>query len=231
MVIKTDVSTIPLARAPLARIATDAAVPRHNGVTRPVTAKNITERLGIERSLGDALSIAQMSQNVIQRAISISQRLKSIAATAMATGSVNTQALTEAMYDIRSAMGNYGEQVPNPVQPVTAPSAKIIEMPDIHGTLSTVRDIAANIGGGDFDQTLQLQDAGKSLAGHLKSFRIAEERITSLMKETTAGYATVSGIRSAELLGQIKSAMETNPDHALSIQGNINHATAVRLMA
>ncbi|HNW27233.1 MAG TPA: hypothetical protein PKN50_02050 [Spirochaetota bacterium] len=231
MVIKTDLEKIPLTRAPITRTAPDTAVPRHDSGNQRVTSRNITERLSIERSLGDALSIAQMSQNVIQRAISISMRLKSIAATAMATGSVNTQALTEAMYDIRSAMGAYGEQVPNPVQPANTPSAKIVEMPDISGALSSVRDIAVNIRKGDYNQTRQTEEAGRNLAGYLKSYRIAEDRITNLMRETSAGFAPVNGIRSAELVGQIKTALEANPDYALSVQGNINHATAARLMA
>ncbi|HOT45558.1 MAG TPA: hypothetical protein PLM53_11985 [Spirochaetota bacterium] len=230
MVIKTDVGGMPLTRAPLPRTASDAPAPRHDGETQRAATRNITERLNIERSLGDALSVAQMSQNVIQRAISISMRLKSIAATAMATGNLNTQALTEAMYDIRSAMGDYGEQVPNPVRPVNAPSANIIELPDISGTLSSVRDIAENIRKGDFNQTRQTDEVRKNLAWHLTNYRTAEDKITFMMRETATGSAPVSGIRSAELVGQIKTAMIANPDNALSIQGNINHATAVRLM-
>ncbi len=44
---------------------------------------------------GDALAIARMSQSVIQRAVSIALRLKSIAANAIATGDVDRRALAE----------------------------------------------------------------------------------------------------------------------------------------
>ncbi len=231
MIIKTDVRNISLDKAPLARNAPDLPIARNEGENQRISMKNITNRLSIERSLGDALSIAQMSQNVIQKAISISLRLRNIATTAMASGSVNTQALTEALYDVRSAIGAYGEQVANPVQPATALSAKIIEMPDIGGTLSSVRDIAGSIQNGDFNQKERIEAVNRNLTDHLKNYRIAENRITDLMRETTAGYSPPTRIRSDELVGQIKAAIGINPDYALSVQGNINHATAERLMA
>ncbi len=69
-----------------------------------------------EKSLGDALSIAQMSQNIIQKAIIASLRLKSIASKAMNTGKVDSQELTDAISQIQSSITEYGEKIAIPVQ-------------------------------------------------------------------------------------------------------------------
>ncbi len=231
MVIKTDVSNIPLHKAPLSRKAPDLPVARNSNESRHLSPKNISDRLRIERSLGDALSIAQMSQNVIQKAISISQRLKSIATSAMASGSVNIQALTEALNDIRSSIAPFGEQVPNPVQPATTPSAKIFELPDIRGALSSVSDIAAGLQKGDYAQSARIEAVNRNLNEFLAGYRISENRITDLMRETTAGYAPSARVTSGELVRHITSAIELNPGNAISAQGNITPAVAERLMA
>ncbi|MBP7734436.1 MAG: hypothetical protein KA369_00550 [Spirochaetes bacterium] len=231
MIIKTDVKNLSLDKAAYTRKTPDIPLYRNIHENTPPSTKSISDRLSVERSLGDALSIAQMSQNVIQKALSISSRLKGIAAAAMATGSVNTQALNEALNDIRSTMEVYGEKVPSPMQPGAAPSAKIIEIPDMRGALSSVRDIAGTLEKGGYNQSDRIDAAARNLNELLTKYRIAENRITDIMRETAAGYAPATPARSRELLGQITAAITSNPDYALSVQGNINHTVAERLMA
>ncbi len=231
MIIKTDIKNLSLDKAAYARKAPDAPPSRNIQENTPLSTKSISDRLSIERALGDALSIAQMSQNVIQKAISISSRLKGIAAAAMATGSVNTLALHETLNDIRSTMDVYGEKVPSPLQSGTAPSAKIIEIPDMRAALSSVRDIAGALEEGNYNQSDKAEAAARNLNELLTKYRIAENRITDLMRETAAGYTPATPTRSGELLGQITAAIRSNPDYALSVQGNINHTVAERLMA
>ncbi len=231
MIIKTDMSNISLHSASLPRTAPEIAIPVRDHDNTRMSVKSITERLSIERSLGDALNIAQMSQNVIQKAISISLRLRNIATGAIVTGSINTQALNETLTDIRSTMSAYGEQVPNPVQPAAAPSVKIIEMPDIRNALASVRDIAGDIDKGEYNQNKRLEAAHRNLSELLTDYRISESRITGLMRETTDGFSPPSRFRSGELAGQIKTIIQNNPDSALYAQGNINHTAAERLMA
>jgi len=50
-------------------------------------------------------------------------------------------------------------------------------------------------------------------------------------RETAAGFTPATPTRSGELLGKITAAITSNPDYALSVQGNINHNVAERLMA
>jgi hypothetical protein len=171
-----------------------------------------------------------MSQQVIQKAISISLRLTNIATTAMASGNVNNDALNEALNDIRSTMGAYGEPVSNPVQSLAAPSAKKINMPDIGGALSSVLDIAGNIQNGDLNQTGRIESVNRNLTGYLSAYKNAESRITDLLRETVAGYTPNSRAPSGEMVRQITAAMTANPGHAISSQGNINYAAVERLI-
>ncbi len=231
MIIKTDIKNLSLGNASFIRKTTD--VPLYGDIQENprLSTKSISDRLSVERSLGDALSIAQMSQNVIQKALSISSRLKGIAAAAMATGSVNTQALNETLNDIRSTMDFYGEKVPSPLQSGAAPSAKIIEIPDMRDALSSVRDVAGTLEKGIYNQSDRIEALTRNLNDLLTQYRITENRITDLMRETAAGFTPPTPTRPGQLLGQITAAITSNPDYALSVQGNINHNVAERLMA
>jgi len=232
MIIKTDIKNLSLGNASFIRKTTDVPLYRDIQENPRLSTKSISDRLSVERSLGDALSIAQMSQNVIQKALSISSRLKGIAAAAMATGSVNTQALNETLNDIRSTMDFYGEKVPSPMQSGAAPSsAKIIEIPDMREALSSVRDLAGTLEKGIYNQSDRIEALSRNLNDLLTQYRITENRITDLMRETAAGFTPATPTRSGELLGKITAAITSNPDYALSVQGNINHNVAERLMA
>jgi hypothetical protein len=230
MIIKTDVRNISISKPPMARNAADVSQTVKNRQPDSTPLKDINNRLRIDRSLGDALSIAQMSQNIIQRAMAVSLRLKNIASTAIASGNVNTQALSEALSDIRSALSNFGEQVPNPVQLYTIPSAKNVEMPEIRGEMKSIRDITHNLENGNYAQAGRIESVYGALNDKLKAFRATEDKITALMKEMTAGYASNDRAHSGELASHVKAVIIANPEYALAAQGNINHDAAGRLM-
>ena len=230
MIIKTDVRNISFSKAPVTRNTVDISTTAKNRQPDSIPLKDINSRLRIERSLGDALSIAQMSQNVIQRAMAVSLRLKNIASTAIASGNVNTQALNEALSDIRSTLSNFGEQVPNPVQLYTIPSAKIVEMPDIRSEMKSIRDITNNLENGNYAQASRIESVYGALNDKLKAFRVTEDNINALMKDMTAGYIPNDRARSGELTSHLKAVIVANPEYALAAQGNINHNAAGRLM-
>ena len=69
-----------------------------------------------DRSLGSAFSIAQVSNNIIQKAILISSRLKSIAAQAIASGKIDTSQMEIALSDINSTIDSYNLNVVAPIQ-------------------------------------------------------------------------------------------------------------------
>ena len=230
MLIKTDFRSIFPFKPPTVRDAANFAALGHGRETARISTKSINNRLSIDRSLSDALSIAQMSQNVIQRAMSISLRLKSIASDAIFSGRINTQALTETLSDIRSALGDYGEPVPNPVQPFAMRSVKIVEMPDISREIKSLRDITRNLQNGDFAQTGRIEAVSRSLNDKLKAFKASEEKITDVLQTTTAGYDSGQQTHIPELTSRVRAVIEASPGLALTAQGNISHATASRFI-
>lgn len=231
MMIKTDLSSIALNRSTLNRDTAPPPVARNTAETSRMSPHSIVNRLTIERSLGDALSIAQMSQNIIQKAMAISLRLSNIAASAMASGRINTQELNETLSDIRSALGSYGEEVPAPMQIGSAPSANRGGTPDVRNAVKSIQAIAHNLQNGDNNQSESIEAVRRHLGEQLNNYRLSENRITALMRETAPETAATAPLTAGALADQIRTSIEANPQRALSIQGNINHAAAERLMA
>jgi hypothetical protein len=188
-------------------------------------------RPGIERALGDALSIAQMSQNIIQRAMTISLQLKSIAASAIASGRINQTELSQALSEMRSAFGRYGEDMAPPAQAASLRSAKVPDMPDISADMKSLRDIAHDLHNGATDRAAALDGVMRGLGEKLAAFRTAGDAITALMRESSAGGPAGKQFLPRELVSQLKERIAANPSSALLAQGNINYTAADRLMS
>jgi hypothetical protein len=230
MIIKSDLKNISFSRTPVTGNRIEAKIPDADRGAGNITPKTLTSRLGIERSLGDALSIAQMSQNVIERALAISSRLKSIAAGAMTTGKINTPELDQAFNEIKSALGGYGEQLYSPARFQTQPSVKIVELPDINPDIKSLRDAAKGLERGDYSRTENMETLHRGLSDKLTSYRAAEERITELMRETASGYVRKDRIQSVELTTHVSAGILANPELALTAQGNINNRVTDRFI-
>ena len=187
-------------------------------------------RPGIERALGDALSIAQMSQNIIQRAMTISLRLKSIAASAMASGRVNTQELATTLSEMRSTLGRYGEQVAAPAQIAAASSVKIPDMPDISDEIRSLREISAGFQEGRFDRIAAIDGVIGRLGDKLAASVTAGDAIAGLMKGSGDAGPPEQPAQPGDLVTRVKEKIASNPGTALAAQGNINYTAADRLM-
>lgn len=226
MINKTDLRNISVINAPVNRKPAVISGLGKNRQPDTLTHEALTDRLRIERSLGDALSIVQMSQSVIQRAISVSTQLKNIASNAIASGKVNSQALNDALSEMRSTFSAYGEQFNSPVQLYTTPSAKIVEMPDIRSEIKSLRDITYNLENKNYAQAGRIESANTALNEKLKAFRAAEDKITAQMRDMAGGSMPSIRTRSVELASRVKSDIVANPEYALAAQGNINHNAA-----
>jgi hypothetical protein len=198
---------------------------------KPSTAERRTGRASltsvpnkskIAKSVGDALSIAQMSQSLIQRALSISSRLNSIAQDAISTGKINVQEINETLSDIKNTLGGYEETMANPVQ--------ALALPDIAGEIQTVKDIAAELKKGAIVNTERMDSLNKSLNEKFMAFRTIEERFAGMMDQSATGYPA-GIVNSRELISSIKTEMEKNPAHAIAVQGNIQRLAAGKLFA
>jgi hypothetical protein len=188
-------------------------------------------RPGIERALGDALSIAQMSQDIIQRAMTISLQLKSIAASAIASGRINQTELSQALSEMRTALGRYGEDIPPPAQASSLRSARVPDMPDISAELKSLRDVATDMNNGTIDRAAALDGVTRGLGAKLTAFRTAGDAIAAQMRESSTAGAAGEQVPLHELVSRIKGHIAANPASALSAQGNINYTAADRLMS
>jgi hypothetical protein len=230
MIIKSDLKNISFNTTPVTGNRVEAKIPAADRAAGNLTPKTLVSRLGIERSLGDALSIAQMSQSVIERALAISSRLKSIAAGAMVTGKINAPELDQAFNEIKSALGGYGEQPYSPARIQTQPSVKIVELPDINPDIKSLRDAAKGLQEGNYPRAESMESLRRSLNEKLSSFRASEEKITEMMRETASGYVRNNRIQSGELTSRVSAGILANPELALTAQGNINNRVTDRFI-
>ncbi|HOD15086.1 MAG TPA: hypothetical protein PK307_05370 [Spirochaetota bacterium] len=220
------------------RASRPGAINREPAIPRPAavpagtrSSSPVLNRAGFERALGDAFSIAQMSQNIIQRAMTISSQLKSIAANAIASGRINTQELAATLSEMRSALGRYGEQAAAPPQ-INAPSSvKIPEIPDISAEMKSLREISTGFQEGRFDRVSEIDGVIGRLGDKLAASVAAGDAIAGLMKGTGDAGRLEQPVPPGALAARVTEKIVSNPGTALAAQGNINYTTADRLMA
>ncbi len=228
MIPRTD----PIDRASHAgTLKREPAIPRPSAVPGGArTSSPSLKRTGIERALGDAFSIAQMSQNIIQRAMIISFRLKSIAASAIASGRINTQVLATTLSELRTTLGRYGEQVAPPAQMAPPASVKLPDMPDISDEIMTLREIAAGFQEGRFDRMAAIDGVNGRLTAKLAASVTAGDAIAGLMKGSGVAGPLEHPAQPGDLVTRVREKIASSPGIALAAQGNINYAAADRLM-
>ncbi len=179
-----------------------------------------------ERTIGDALAIARMSQSVIQRAISIALRLKSIAANAIATGDVDRHALAETVSEIGSTLG---ERVTGP-PPAPAPPPGNAAAPSMGEELGILRDAAAGIEGMRAPQPAVIDGLLRKLDETITAYTRRGIDLLEFMPGT-APAAPGETASPGALAARARSAIESNPAVALNAQGNLAPAAVGRLTA
>jgi len=123
MKITTDVNSAGLRQAGNV-LPRSSTVNRSMNVSDAKIAQDVMVKMQREKSLVDALAIAQSSRELVQKALNISSRLMSLAAEGMITGRVNMDEVSSQMSSINGAMGSYGERVSVSV-PVNGTSAPV----------------------------------------------------------------------------------------------------------
>jgi hypothetical protein len=108
---------------------------------------SLVSRLQRERTLGDALSIAQMSHSVIQKAMNVTSRLRSLASQAFSGSSVNADDLNQVLSQIDNLIGEYGESVSIPA--VTGGEGAGSRMEAVLENLKSTREIAGSMDRGN----------------------------------------------------------------------------------
>ncbi len=216
MKIQTDFQSTNIAEQVTAPVRKPASTP---GQHLPKT-ENLLQR---ERSYNNALSVAQMSQNLVQKAINISHRLRSIAAEAMISGNLNRDELTTAISEIRSSI-TQNSTVDAVVQPATLPQP---DVPDAGKELQFLQTAAESMSGGDipppeaFDTTIAGLEA--------KSRTISTTELDILQSLSASTRRASYDISPAQQVDGIHTVIANNPASALSAQGNVDRNFALRL--
>lgn len=119
MKITTDVNSSGLRPAGnvLPRPSTDS----RSTISDAKLAQDVIAKMQRDKSVIDALAIAQSSRDLVQKALNISARLMSLASEAMVTGHVNVDEVSSQISTINGSMGSYGESVAVPVQGTPVP--------------------------------------------------------------------------------------------------------------
>lgn len=224
MKITTDVNSAGL-RPPGNVVPRSSADSRSFNTSDAKIAQDVIVKMQREKSLVDALAIAQSSRELVQKALNISSRLMSLASEAMITGRVNMDELSSQMSSINGSMGTYGERVSVPVE----------------GTPVPVDNVQVKL---DESFARIKERAGEMLAGNA----VAEkdfEPITVNLKEIASVIDVKVNTYSAEL-GSVKKIEDfnfnysglsknttdlvvNNPVKALEAQGNISYEMAGKL--
>ncbi|HOO71259.1 MAG TPA: hypothetical protein PK926_05815 [Spirochaetota bacterium] len=108
----------------------------------PQIIQSIASRINAERSLGEALSIAQASHSLLQKAMIISSQLRNMAVQAAATGKVNSSDLGIVLSDINSSLNSAGSGIVAPVNAYIQPVPELPQMPSIGPELNEIASTA-----------------------------------------------------------------------------------------
>ena len=208
-------------------------LPRSNAQTRvnPSDAKvaqDVMVKMQREKSLVDALAIAQSSRELVQKALNISSRLMSLAAEAMITGRVNMDEVSSQMSSINGAMGSYGERVAVPVEgtpvPVNDVQVKLDEsfarLKEKAGDMATGKPVekkdfepvALNLKGVASELDIKIKNYSSEL-GSIKKFENPDYNYPGLNRKTadfiinnSAGALMAQGNISSDMAGKLTRA-------------------------
>src|SRR5574340_802427 len=103
MKINTDVNEIIFRQAKNNLISPkQSSIPASAGnySSSPNISGETLSSMDMERSLMEALSIAQMSQSILHKAMTVSTRLRNIVSQAFTTGKINTDELNRSISEI-----------------------------------------------------------------------------------------------------------------------------------
>ncbi len=230
MKIRSDVSEFipqrPGMNSP-ARNPQKGAAPGSAGKISAVHNNAVTGRLNAEKALGEALSIALMSQNVLNRALEISSRLRNIASEAFIQGYVDTDELTQAVGEINMEMSSYAEYVPSPVQ-FNAVTEIGTALPNTEDDINLIRQAALGMGEGEIPGMDVFDKIDAQIRTGLEN---ADRTIAGITKSLEAAYShNELNMSPSGLAGKTVTDIAGKPFTALEAQGNIHNDAVNRLL-
>ena len=185
----------------------------------------ITAKLQRDRAMIDALTIAQSSRALIQKAMDISARMRTIAFQAMTTGSVNVQELGTEIAGIQGTMQTYGEIVSVPVSNTAGRSAAPDEFVK---QLKTMDTAAGQLAEGTKVDPESFSEISRSLTVISSG---TDKRIADISSTLGLSEKTTTVIDNVIPVSRAANMIVTNPEMSLTVQGNINPEVVKSLTA
>ena len=193
----------------------------NNEILNAKVSQETLSRMQRERAFIDALTIAQSSRDIIQKALNISAQLMSLVSNAMATGRIKTEQVSNQMQSINSIIGNYGEIVSAPISNNTRPISN--EQIGVKENFIQLRDIAVNIQAGKSVTPKDFEPITKNLN---KTASELDVKINNYLKHLGS---TNKNNNFQELSRNISAIILNSPEYALKTQGNINYEITKKL--
>ena len=203
-------------------IMTRAADGRHPGAGLTASTVGMQE-------MNRALILSRLSQQIIQQALSVSMRLKAIAAQAATTGTVDRASLAASMAEINRFLGRYGEHLVPPADSNIDddPKEYSSRFQDLRPYLKRLSSIADQLNGSHIGVEPALHNIENELSDRLSA--AVTQEIESLSRYAPPNRNANRPEQFHELASSSRQFILSHPNTALNAQGNIAPALVVRL--
>jgi len=202
----------------------NSASPRNKsvnpGIIKTISAGNLNER-----TLVQALSIAQMSRALINKAMIISSRLQNIAAEAITTGRINQPELETAMSEMQSSVVEFGEKITTPA-PTPAASAGI---PEPAAEIEQFKKITEKMKTGKIPE----ENVISELKENMNKKNAATNRLIANLQKNLGDIASeYPGLKTDHnrLIDKTSDKIIYDDQTAIAAQGNINSGSVKKLL-
>lgn len=210
---------------PAGNVSPRSSTDSRSSISDAKLAQDVIAKLQRDKSVIDALAIAQSSRELVQKALNVSSRLMSLASEAMTTGRVNVEEVSTQVSVINGSMGSYGESFTVPVQGTPAPGDNMQKKLD--DSFVKLKEKARQMVSGtpvtqkDFEPAAAvLKELGSELDVQIKKYT-ADLGITGKIEDFNFNYQNLNR-NTADLV-------VNNPVKALETQGNISYEAAGKL--
>jgi hypothetical protein len=179
----------------------------------------ITNTTPQERELSTAMMLIQKARTIIQKALTVSDKIRNMAQTTLITGETSSQQIAQQLADINSSLAEYGVDVAPPSLPIKGAKEILSIKSEISEMLTMVRN--GNVNSSDLDQVIRsLANKEKILN---KQFDIAKNKLITIINQSLPDTTFPNSVNLNEII-------VNSPQESLIAQGNINSDLVLKLI-
>ncbi len=204
-----------------------------------VALRRVGDRQAGERRMTEALSIAQMAQHVLQRAVEISSRLRNMAIDAMVSRRIDYEGITGLSAELSAALAEYTGRFGMEALPTAALSPKPVRGSgamkaadgEIRSAFAEMSAVTEDIREGRAVDTSRLDGLQARLKDSFADTEKTVARLTRMGLEMVREYGSGVGVdrEYAGMSTVVRESISSDSKAALIAQGNINRETVAAL--